>query len=242
MGDYLRPQPSESSVKNMEIAELENPIIEILRQIREKIEQGSYNLVIGDDASGRIPALIFNRILENIYQRHGIDKPKLIFLAGSTDLFDQDILVEKVSKIKDYLLQVFERLKLTQQLQDGGRQVLIATETISHGSSLNALAKALTELGVRYDIASVGFNQTNPDERQIVERKLGARIYFGQTHNPAVMYKPSFSGVTKERTALLSVPAKQKDGSKKLDISSRSDVEIVAGRIINNYESAIAVN
>ena len=46
-------------IKHAEIAKLREPIKNILEQMRERIDRGEYTLIIGDDASGRIPTWIF---------------------------------------------------------------------------------------------------------------------------------------------------------------------------------------
>ena len=44
------------------VAELREPMQKILQAMRENIEQGDYVAILGEDASGRIPALIFRKI------------------------------------------------------------------------------------------------------------------------------------------------------------------------------------
>jgi len=53
----------------------------ILEQARESIDKGEYNILIGDDASGRVPTLIFRRVLQDVYKEKGYDAPKTLFFA-----------------------------------------------------------------------------------------------------------------------------------------------------------------
>ncbi len=73
-----------------EIAELEKPLGKILGQLRRHIDMNQYKLVLGDDTSGRIPALIMWRVLSALAEQRGQEKPKISFIAGSRYLFDQD--------------------------------------------------------------------------------------------------------------------------------------------------------
>ena len=69
--------------KNSEIDRLEKPMRVILEKIIGNIERGGYNLIIGADASGRIPTLAFSKLINHVYQKFGYQLPKTIFLAGA---------------------------------------------------------------------------------------------------------------------------------------------------------------
>src|SRR3989344_5101667 len=89
-------------ISNEGIARLEVPIKRILEQILPSIEAGEYGLIIGDDASGRIPALIISHFVGEIYKRKGHHPAPTIFLAGGRHLSSSEKEPKK-NKIKEYL-------------------------------------------------------------------------------------------------------------------------------------------
>jgi len=95
----------EKLIKHPEIAELREPIQNLLEQLRDKIDKGEYGVIIGDDASGRIPALILDNVIKSVYQDKGYTKPKTIFFAGSKEMMGLggEGFVKKKEKIFQYL-------------------------------------------------------------------------------------------------------------------------------------------
>lgn len=55
-----------------EVAELELPNKIIIEKIQSRIEAGEYGLIIGDDASGRIPTLILGNFIKKISEQKGL--------------------------------------------------------------------------------------------------------------------------------------------------------------------------
>src|SRR3990167_11536940 len=90
----------EREVVFKEVAELELPIKIIIEKIRTRIENGEYGLIIGDDASGRIPTLILGNFIKKVSEQKGLDKPNIIFIpgafiSGSFEILELDAYVEK---------------------------------------------------------------------------------------------------------------------------------------------------
>ena len=69
--------------KNSEIGRLEKPAKVILEKILGNIERGEYDLIIGADASGRVPTLVFKKFIDYVYKKLGYQTAKTIFLAGA---------------------------------------------------------------------------------------------------------------------------------------------------------------
>ena len=105
--NYVQPSEKQeksadlSAIKNTEILMLANPMEEILSRMRKQIESGEYRLIIGDDASGRIPALILNKVLSAFYQKLGYKSPQTIFFAGSRQI-QKEGAEAKSKKVIDY--------------------------------------------------------------------------------------------------------------------------------------------
>ena len=88
------PEKSEE-IKIPEIAELRKPMEKLLLDMRENIERGEYAVIFGDDASGRIPTLLFRKVLTASYEEHGFNVPQTLFFAGKRALSE-----EKIDKVR----------------------------------------------------------------------------------------------------------------------------------------------
>ena len=94
----------EREVVFKEVAELELPIKIIIEKIRPRIENGEYGLIIGDDASGRIPTLILGNFIRKTSEQKGLDKPNIVFIPGKLLLYPILDSTVNVPKLEKYLL------------------------------------------------------------------------------------------------------------------------------------------
>src|SRR3989344_9337060 len=74
---------------------LEDPLANILEKLRPELERGEYRLIIGDDASGRIPTRIVGEVIKKLSEERGFPRPLVRFIAGST-FMDQNRRSEKI--------------------------------------------------------------------------------------------------------------------------------------------------
>ena len=182
----------------LENKEMKNPVIEALRypiknllgQLSNSIEGSKYNLIIGDDASGRVPTLIFNKVISDVYKKKGAKKPDVIFLPGSGT--DAIIAIRNIEK---YMEDIFKK----RGIDPGKTKILIVADTIMSGESLRPLSFALRGKKIEYDIATVGL-QTVPGMLSVLESapKLGGKIYYGEKGTPKIYGRPELSGINKE--------------------------------------------
>ena len=84
------------------VEQMNAPIREILKKISPDIEQGNYGLIIGDDASGRLPTLLLSNIIKAAYHERDYPLPGVRFIAGSRNL-DGKRKMEKKKLLSDYL-------------------------------------------------------------------------------------------------------------------------------------------
>lgn len=188
------------------VRDLKVPIQDIIKQIRPEIEQGAYRLIIGDDASGRIPAFIVGHVCKKIYEKNGLTPPHVRFIAGSTMLDDQarekklGLVTEQIAKI---------RSRVAQNSNTNGK-VLIVTDTISSGLSMGVLMEALKANNWQADVATIGLLKDTFDifdrKRRGFEKQWGTRIIYSLNSTPDVYKRKSLSGVTKDAPQLFAVP------------------------------------
>lgn len=192
-----------------EFKELESFVLPLIEKLKENIDKNEYDVLIGDDASGRIPTLILRGIIN---ERNSGSKIKTKFVAGG-QLRSSAELKETVRRIKPEI----------------AKKALVVTEYISSGKSMDQLSKILKELEIPFDIATlksefdgerstlqvisdklkdigVSFGVTDPRSRfgrDNIKIQENSEFYYGQgTYDPDVpplIYDNSeMSGVRKD--------------------------------------------
>src|SRR3989338_4536592 len=181
-----------------EVAELELPIKIIIEKIRPRIEKGEYGLIIGDDASGRIPTLILGNFIKKVSESKGINVPNIIFIPGKLIGPFLGFGSESMrKKLEDHINKFGAILE---------KRILIVTDTVLTGQSLKTLVGLLREIGFTCDIATIG---VETDEKDLSDRdgKLqNSEVISGEfytedhhMHNTPKIYKEkTLSGVTKK--------------------------------------------
>ncbi len=191
------------TIKYKEIEELREPLKNILKEMREHIDRGEYGLIIGDDASGRIPTWFFYNFLKELYTEKNLPSPEVRYFAGSGGfLIDQ--LEDKVKKLERYAKQAIEKRNLKNPLAEY-HKALIITDTINSGNSLRPLFEALKAQDIPFDVAAIGFHAVNLNERAAeLKHEFKMDIFYGSTQTPSIYQRPDFSGIEKDSKNIFS--------------------------------------
>ncbi|MDO8600884.1 MAG: hypothetical protein Q7R73_04775 [bacterium] len=92
----------ENSIEHEEILELREPIEKILTALKDSIEKGEYQLVIGDDKSGRIPTFILHKVIGALYEKHDHPRPRTRFFAG-IHVPDKNLEQQRIEQIRRHV-------------------------------------------------------------------------------------------------------------------------------------------
>jgi len=200
-----------TEIHNPAIRELADPIMKLLWELRDKIEEGSFDSIIGDDSSGRIPALVFSNVINRIYKQKEIPKIDTKFLAGSRGYKEgEERFSIKVKKIVDFI-----NIRLLKNVNDreASKKTLIVTDTIFKGNSLLPLVRALQETHKPYDIATISMTK---GKNLGIEQMLGAEIHFAQTEDAMIFSRDKTSkGVYKDVEDIHAKSLKKKEYTEK---------------------------
>lgn len=170
------------------VGELYRPMRSLVKNLAVQLESGDFEILVGEDASGRVPSFIMKRIIDRIYEMSGRPHPKMIFLAGGSISRKSEDREKKKNAIVAYL-------KESGLEQQNIHRALIITDTIHTGRSSSLLENALSELNIRVDIASVASTKSKSE--------LGADYEYSHMHigkdffEPKVLHDSSISGVFK---------------------------------------------
>jgi len=209
--EALEKEASEKETERI-IEELRMPLEKIVSEFGEGIKNGEYSVIIGDDASGRIPALMMGDILKAIYVQNGFPPPLIRFIAGSTGLRHSKAssALNKKSAVSGQISRIHADV-MDERSSQG--KVMIVTEAISSGSSVDVLVEALKGKGWDRDIATVGI-EPHYTTIEDLGRVWDARVVAGMTGTPDLYrvkdnpdpYNPehgrALSGVHKDREQL----------------------------------------
>lgn len=165
--------------KMEQIDQLEKPLENLLSQLKEKIENGEYEVLIGEDASGRMPTPILGSVIKEIYKKNGLPPPIIRFVAGSASLDAKNQPHKRKRELIDaYVESLVKDLRIS-------KRILLITDTIVTGKSLKPLVDALEKNKVSFDIATVGI-PTRMVGVKDVEEALGKKIYYGSEGQPHI--------------------------------------------------------
>jgi hypothetical protein len=206
--DDLEPSdadPSNRAEINAELgleAGLENakPYFQrLVAELKEPLQSGAYSSILGDDVTGRIPALVVGDVANKFADEQARPHPYQLFFAGGSPGYATPPQAIKLAKeletgepqyrpggtrkvtgldreqreaYRDTLLSEYID-KIHPQL---GERTLIVTDHVWMGRSIDSLAKLLHENGVAFDIATLG---TNGDPQKFIDERANRPEFAG---------------------------------------------------------------
>ncbi len=152
----------EYSAKDMEIEDAYDLVKEaggiVTPELAAVLKNGDYDLLIGDDTSGRLSALILHDLTQRYARENpSANDPPLLFVAGGRGI------EERKAAIQDHFQKLFKKAK-----QSPSRALLV-TETIATGNSERVFAGMMREIGVPTDIATVELIQPDLSPKRLEE-------------------------------------------------------------------------
>ena len=223
-------------IKHAEIAKLREPIKNILEQMRERIDRGEYTLIIGDDASGRIPTWIFYNFFKEIYKEKNFPVPRVRYFEGGyrddKTAFSLKRLFSKKtnSKIEEIKSHLTKLRKISNNGVSPKQKALVVTDTIASGHNSQPILDALRQQQISFDVAAVS-NINYLTERFGSDGKL-----FSGQYNPLSIYgRDDLSGITKNPKDLFSRRHRVLGGEHK---PSQHNPEVLVGEKQSAVEEA----
>lgn len=167
-------------------------------RISERIMNQEYDVIIAEDASGRLPGLLIYDAMKKLYAtKNNEQNINLFFVAGSKNV---DNKKEKKDKISEHINENISKSHTPD------KKFLVVTDVIMEGESLKPLVASLKELNIEYDILTLGIGRTL--------RSHGGHVYdlnqeFGSVSDarigiPEIFGKRNLSGVVKNPNEILS--------------------------------------
>lgn len=174
----------------MLVLELEQPLTVLLEKLRPDILEGNYKIVIGEQVSGHVPALILGHAIKLIYRAQKLDPPIQGFIAGSRDQ-RYEAGERKTRLITPYITELREKVApdtawellkptplshIARFFKKKKAKALVISETIHTGVSITPILEAFRRNHIRPDIAMLYFDNQDEMSVQDLERELQAHV------------------------------------------------------------------
>lgn len=124
-----------------------------ITQLQDKIKNHEYSVVVGDDISGRLPALVIYGLLKRIYKKDGVDQPKILFFKGKR-WFSEN---KKKEEWKKNLIEELKDIKEKAFIKEKEKTLLV-TEYIQNNNTILNFMEPLYKSGLPYDVLSLSRN------------------------------------------------------------------------------------
>lgn len=169
-GKYTKLSPEEQiDVVRDVIWTLKSSVIEIVQEMKSDIESGKYTLIIADDTSGRIPAVIYEHIINTVHSRN---KKAPVQLQGLT-----------LSMLTTLPWPRRARGRLESMARKSRRvhknvppRALVVTDMIAGGGTMRRIGRALSLAGISFDIS----NLSSGGAKVLESMPKGTKFYSGQ--------------------------------------------------------------
>jgi hypothetical protein len=166
-------QKKESIYKHEEFGNLEEDACSLVRKLKDKIDQGFYDILVSDETGGRLPTLLMRAIIK---KRNPQAKIQTLFINGGKmlrDVVDDGRDEKEFESFVDYLKFVTE----------DHQNALVVTQVMRSGTSVALLASMLSESGCDHvDVATVRARYAEPIYQEDKNRIEG-EVFYGRESN-----------------------------------------------------------
>ncbi len=220
--------PVEEKEYHTNVSTIEKAMMSLTTQLKPNLEMGKYTLLVGDDTSGRLPTLVLRDVIAEIQKRNGREPIPTQFLQGGREVPDE--VVEK------QVQEMEKRHKIS--FQESFGRVLLVTDTIEKGRTMERYARFFGEEGIDFDIATVGLSDEFESYITFGRTHLphDTRVFFGQKGIPSGIFKRAHLTGLKSATAERRHVeiAKFPPEVRKDTLQAREDVKTLSRKIINH--------
>ncbi|OGZ68994.1 MAG: hypothetical protein A3D44_00315 [Candidatus Staskawiczbacteria bacterium RIFCSPHIGHO2_02_FULL_42_22] len=223
----LEPEAKHEKKYNFEkMAEIEPAAASLVEQLKEAIVNAEYSAILSDDAGGRIPTLI----LDKIFKEKSPEKIKTYFLAAGIDLHYINESYNKNTEEYKAIIRYLEKMDF------GKKKTLIVTQFCGSGKSLESIGLLLRSIGInQFDFASLYKYHISPSKeqlRQSFDRKFESKLFFSKEEKVPKWIIQDHEAISGVRKKMGINPSVEIAASYEHIKKSREDVKLMAERVI----------
>ncbi len=178
-----------AACQRLETPELAGSMAALLDQLREHVRNDEYGFIVGDDTSGRVPALILAKAINAYRTEHGLRKLPVVFIEGT-----------KRPHTQEQIDSFAARTRLLEHVP-AGKRALIVTERVGGGQNVRSIMERINDLGYASDVATLG-GAHNKQMAQFVERgywRQGTRGFSADGNAELVLDRNDLSGLKPQK-------------------------------------------
>ncbi len=202
-------------------------------ELAENISEHKYDIVVGDDVSGRLPTLVLHGVMKKVYTSDGVDSPKLLFFKGNKGGWGVDI--EEFKMWKENMQK-----ELLRYLQEGiinkNSKILIVTEFVKNNNTILNFNEIFGKIGLGFEVLALQRDVNAPYFREGEIKVHDAGVVYD---NPGFVpfcnpVDKKFTGIKKSKNsdALAGINKE----ANKLDIkTAREDIKKMIDYLENYY-------
>lgn len=162
-------------------------------ELAEAIKAGAYDVIIGDDTHGRLPALLVHDITQRYAKDHpDAKKPPLLFVAGGQTIYD------RTEAIREHFQKLFQK-------DHYPSRALFVTEIVATGDSEKTFAQIMKELGVPTDVATIEVDYGHGGEdigdehaKSVAKRLAPEKLFYNYSTNDLTHLHDETQGTVKK--------------------------------------------
>jgi len=214
----------EKEIRFSEIAALETPLKTIIEGILK--DGTTYDLIISDDTSGRIPTLVIGKVLNDLNERRGLRSIPVRFAGGH-------------HRLKDYLRE-HEMDVILRKMQKEPKRILLVTDYVASGRTIKDFGDFFAAREISYDIACVSIDDKEKDYRREGRLKTEVNFYYGeQCHSAPYIWDAShLTGLKRGSTLKTRVIRDGASFDRKVR-EARENINILAQKLIDHFASEV---
>lgn len=192
--------------------------LELLLNLAPAIREHKYNVVLGDDSSGRVPALVIGGLMKEIYKEDNLESPQILFLSGGRHGGKEK---QRDKKVDEYTGKLLKNKKIRPE-----DKILFVTEYLGSGQSEARIINILKKQGLTCDLA---YLSTYKEKRDLEYAKMlkDIDVYEGVSPYISPLYNHKIAGVEKIAGEALSQRRKKEYDKKGKNtvLSAREDIK-----------------
>lgn len=212
-----------------EVASLEKPMTVIVDQLKPNLESAAYSLIIGDDTSGRLPALVLHQVADVVYERHGLPKMPTVFIQAGRNIEDEEVRRQ------------VEGLKAKYASKTEGKKALLVTDYVRSGGTMQRLTELFSQNGINFDVATLDMDEPEETYRQRGVFSPNTTVFSGNpdantNHDrPEIWSKPTLTGLKRakkpgEQVSILNLGPEIRQDT----LNAREDIKILSQKLISH--------
>ena len=201
--------------------------------LKENLSNNTYDVVVGDDVSGRLPALVLHGVIKKICSKNKVDAPKLLFFKGNRGGWK--VSEENVELWKENMQKELERYIQEKTLEKGSK-ILMVTEYNQTNNTILNFNEVFGKAGISVDFLDLQRHIDTPYFREgevkvydagIVQDRIGSVLFWNSDDK-------ELTGVKKDKDSDVFVQV-NKEADKKNVKKAREDIKKMVDYLFKYY-------